>query len=43
MEITTDNLAKMRKEYSDMNFDLKDLPQDGNPMTLFNDWLQEAT
>ena len=43
MEISADNLAKMRKEYSDMDFDLKDLPQDGNPMTLFNDWLQEAT
>ena len=38
-----DDLAKMRKEYSDMDFDLKDLPADGNPFTLFNAWLQEAT
>ena len=33
----------MRKEYSDADFDAKDLPADGNPMTLFNDWLAEAT
>ena len=26
-----------------MDFDLKDLPSDGNPFTLFKAWLQEAT
>ena len=26
-----------------MNFDLEHLPKDANPMTLFNEWLQEAT
>ena len=40
-DLKTD-LAKMRKEYSDQDFDLKDLPKDGNPFTLFNEWLEEA-
>ena len=41
--IQVDDLHKMRKEYTDQNFDLCDLPKDGNPMTLFGEWLNEAT
>ena len=40
--LTVTDLAKIRKEYGDLSFSESDLPADGNPFTLFRDWLNFA-
>lgn len=36
------DLARIRKEYGDLNFNESMLPADGHPFTLFREWLEFA-
>ena len=36
------DLARIRKEYGDLNFDESMIPEDGSPFSLFKEWLDTA-
>ena len=40
--VMSNELARIRKEYGDANFDESQVPESGNPIDLFKIWFDQA-